>query len=509
MPSPIRYIVPFLLGGTILAGTGLAGTGLGAYQAAQAQAPTQAPSATQIPNDAVLRLAGSNTVGQKLAAMLAAGWARKIGLPAIRTDAGAAEEEYSVIAERAEASRRLRVDVRAHGSTSGAEPLFRSQIDIWMSSRQARESDLEASRKKNVPGIPSFAQITAPGNEHVIALDALAVLVHPRNPVQKLSVAQIKDIYSGKLTNWADVGGPSLPIIRYSRESNSGTFDTFCTLVMGIGDAPKCTEAMGLAKDARFESSEDLSDTVASNPSGIGFVGVGYIRGARTLDIASACGLTSSADVFLIKADEYPLSRRLYLYTMPGRAMSPTIREFLQFTFSTDGQARVVEAGFVNLLASAAKPDYMLQRIAIGTNAFDGGRLRVRGSDVQELARATNGAERLSITFRFRAGSNTLDSLADADIARLAALLRTPAYEGAEVALVGFSQAAGDYQENRALSKERAEAVRDRLTADHGLKEITAYGVGPASPVACNNEAASAGRNQRVEVWIRGKGARG
>jgi len=276
--------------------------------------------------------------------------------------------------------------------------------------------------------------------------------------------------------------------------------------VMGIGDTAKCTETMGLAKEARFESSEDLSDTVSSNGAGIGFVGVGYIRAARALGIASACGLTAGADVFLIKADEYPLSRRLYLYNMPGRAPSPVVSGFLQFALSADGQAGVTEAGFVDLLASTAGADYVRQRVALGSNAFDGGRVRIRPSDLQELEKVTNGAERLSITFRFQAGSNNLDSLAVADIARLAALLKSPSYAGAQVALVGFSQAQGDYVENRGLSKERAEAVRERLANEQGLKDIVAVGVGAASPIACNADATAA-RNQRVEVWVRGKAA--
>jgi len=486
----MKHLVQATLGVALAASLGLAPLG----------------AVAQIPNDATLRLAGSNTVGQKLAAVLGSNWARKLGITAIRTDAGADAEEYDVIAERAEGSRRLRIEVRAHGTGTGAEPLISGKADLWMASRQAREADLEAVRKKNVPGVPTIAQVLAPGNENVVALDALAVLVHPQNPVRQLTVAQIKDIFAGKITNWSAVGGPNLPIVRYSRDSNSGTFDTFCTLVMGIGDTAKCTETMGLAKEARFESSEDLSDTVSSNGAGIGFVGVGYIRAARALGIASACGLTAGADVFLIKADEYPLSRRLYLYNMPGRAPSPVVSGFLQFALSADGQAGVTEAGFVDLLASTAGADYVRQRVALGSNAFDGGRVRIRPSDLQELEKVTNGAERLSITFRFQAGSNNLDSLAVADIARLAALLKSPSYAGAQVALVGFSQAQGDYVENRGLSKERAEAVRERLANEQGLKDIVAVGVGAASPIACNADATAA-RNQRVEVWVRGKAA--
>ena len=128
-----------------------------------------------------------------------------------------------------------------------------------------------------------------------------------------------------------------------------------------------------------------------------------------------------------------------------------------------------------------------------------------RAPDVRSFETAIAGADRLSITFRFQAGTNALDSRAEADITRLINLMRLPAYAQYSVSLIGFSSATGDYVGNRTLSRERAEAVRDRLTAA-GLANVSAIGIGPGAAVACNLDNNTAALNQRVEVWVRKRG---
>ena len=129
--------------------------------------------------------------------------------------------------------------------------------------------------------------------------------------------------------------------------------------------------------------------------------------------------------------------------------------------------------------------------------------MRIRPTDVRAFEEATAAAERLSITFRFQAGTNNLDSRAEADLGRLGDLMKLPAYERSQVVLIGYSGATGDYAENRVLSRERAEAVRERLISTYGIKDVTSLGVGPAAAVACNLDPNTAPLNQRVEVWLR------
>ena len=456
----------------------------------------------QVP-ETLVRLNGSPTVGGKMALELATAWAKHNKLPGVRVDGGLDPDEYDVIAEGAESAKRLRVQVRAKSTLSGLEPLLRGGADIWMAARPVKDSDLEAMRKRGVPNVPILAQFQQPGVENVIGLAALAIVVNARNPVPALSVSQLRDVFTGKATSWAQVGGPSnLPIGIYSPEANLVTLEVFCSSIMGNTDPAKCADGFPRLAAPRFAVLEDIPDAVAANPAGIGFIDLSMKRSARPVAIGTECGTGVEPSIFRIKADEYPLARRLYLYTAPGRAPAPAAKDFLQFALGPLGQAAVASAGFADLLPGKADPDYGNDRLDNARDTLDGGRTRVRAPDLKAFEGAIAGADRVSITFRFQAGTDELDSRAIADIARLATLMQSPAYKDAAVSLIGFSSTTGDYVENRVLSRERANAVRDRLMAA-GVQNVAAAGVGPMAAVSCNLDSSTGPLNQRVEVWIR------
>lgn len=453
--------------------------------------------------ETVLRLSGSGTIGARMALELATGMAKHMKLPGVRVDGGLDPDEYDVVAEGAESAHRLRVQVRAKGTASGLEPLLRGQADIWMASRPVRDSDIEAVRRRNVPNVPTLTQMQQPGVENVVGLAALAVVVNARNPVQSLTQTQIKDIFLGRVTSWAQVGGPSnMPIGLYSLEAGTGVADTFCATIMGNGDTQRCLDSFPRLAAPRFTSPEDLSDAVASNPAGISFVDLSLRRSAKPVPLGNECGIGVEPSSFRIKTDEYPLARRLYFYTAPGRAQSPAVRDFVAYTLSPAGQKLVAAAGMADLAPGKADANYSSDRLDTARDTLDGGRTRARAPDVRAFEAAASGADRLSITFRFQTGTHNLDSRAEVDIARLASLMQTPDYAGSQVTLIGFSSTPGDYAENRALSRERAEAVRDRLISS-GVQNVSAVGVGPAAAVSCNLDPSTGPLNQRVEVWVR------
>lgn len=453
--------------------------------------------------ETVLRLSGSGTIGSRMALELATGWAKQMKLPGVRVDGGLDPDEYDVIAEGAESAHRLRVQVRSKGTGTGLEPLLRGQADIWMASRPVRDSDIENARRRNVPNVPTLAQMQQPGVENVVGLAALAVIVNARNPVQSLSPAQIKDIYLGRVTSWAQVGGPSnMPIGLYSAEVGTGVSDTFCATIMGNGDTQRCLDSFPRLAAPRYSFMEDMSDAVAANPAGIGFVDLSLRRSAKPVALGNECGSGVEPSSFRIKTDEYPLARRLFFYTAPGRTQSPAVRDFVAYALSPAGQALVAAAGMADLAPGKADANYSSDRLDAARDTMDGGRTRARAPDVRAFEAAASGADRLSITFRFQTGTHNLDSRAEVDIARLVSLMQTPAYAGSTITLVGFSSTPGDYAENRALSRERAEAVRDRLMAS-GLQNVNAVGVGPTAAVSCNLDPSTGPLNQRVEVWVR------
>ena len=432
--------------------------------------------------ETIVRLSGSYTFGAKAALEVATAWARQLKLPGVRIDGGIDPDEYDVIAEGAESTQRLVVQVRAKGTSTGIEPLLRGQADLWMASRQVNDSDLEAMRKKRVPNVPTLAQFTQPG---------------------VLTSAQVRDIYAGKTTSWGQIGGASnMPVGLYSLEPTSGHTEAFCNSVLGISDPQKCVESFPRLAAPRFAVPDDLSDAVAGNPAGIGYGDYSLRRSARAVALGTGCGTGIEPTPFRVKAEEYPLARRMYLYSMPGRTPSPATTEFLQLVLGPVGQAAIAASGLADLAPGKSDADYGDARLDTANSALDGGRTRIRAPDVRAFETAIAGADRLSITFRFQAGTNALDSRAEADIARLVALMRQPAYSQSAVSLVGFSSASGDYAGNRALSKERAEAIRDRLMAT-GVQNVTAVGIGPGAAVACNLDPGTAPLNQRVEVWLR------
>lgn len=476
----------------LLCGT-LAGTTL--PPRAHAQSPA-------LPSDASVRLAGSNIIGVGLIPPFAAAWSRKIGLPALRTEPGQDNEEYALLAEGAENARRLRMEVKFRGTPTGLEPLLRGQADIWMAARPVRESDLDNSRRRGVANVPPLAAFLAPGVENVIGLDAVAIITHPTNPVRKLSMAQLRDVFLGKVSNWSQVGGPAGPISVFAPDPSFATFESICTSVLGIASVPQCVQQMVRLAAPHFKSIDDLADKVSGTPGAIGWVGIVAKRNARVIQIETECGSTYDPDAFSVKAEEYPFARRYFVYLNPTRPSGAATLDFVRFMLSQDGQTALGNSGAVDLLPGLSGEDYAAARVDVAANALDGGLTRVRAVDVQAFEDAVQDARRLSVTFRFREGTDVLDARAEADLGRLAGLMQSPAYAKSQLVLIGFSAARGDYMANRGLSRDRAAAIRTRMLA-LGVKNVSSTGVGPASPVACNGENATAALNQRVEAWVR------
>ena len=454
--------------------------------------------------DMLVRLTGADTIGEKGAVELATGWAKQLKFKSFRVDPGADPFEYDVVAEGAEGTQRLRVQVRMKGGTdAGIEPLLRGQSDFWMAARPVRESDLEAMRKKGVPNVPTLAQMQQVGTENVIGLSALAILVNPKNAMTGITAGQMKDMYSGRINNWSQIpGGANVPVSLYSLIVGHGETDTFCGTIVGLPDPKRCLESFARLAAPPIQEPEDMADAVVSNPGGIGFVDLNLKRGARAAPVASGCGVGVEPTVFRIKAEEYPLVQRLILYTAPNRTPSPAARAFLQFTLGPAGQAAIASAELADLAPSVSDPDYGAMRQDSIRDAMDGGRTRIRPTDVRAFQTATANADRLSITYRFQTGTNSLDSKAEADIGRVAALMQQAPYNQMDLLLIGYSASAGDYNDNRSLSQERADAVRDRLLAA-GVKGVSAIGIGPAGAVTCNLDPTTSPQNQRVEVWVR------
>lgn len=228
----------------------------------------------------------------------------------------------------------VRISVTGGGSGTGIAALLNGTVSIANASRAIKLEEVDNAKKNGVE--PA---------EFVVARDAIAVIVNPNNPINQLTLQQISDIYSGKINNWNEVGGEDRPIVRLSRETNSGTHVYFLETVLRLGDSKSKT--LFSMDTLLLPSSEGITAEVSDNPNAIGYDGLGYIVPevkmlAVTKDISSGYILPSAETV---NDGSYPISRDLYMYT--NGQPSGEIKEYLDWIISPAAQAIVTKLGFV------------------------------------------------------------------------------------------------------------------------------------------------------------------
>ncbi|NBA98513.1 phosphate ABC transporter substrate-binding/OmpA family protein [Pseudomonas sp. R5(2019)] len=415
----------------------------------------------------VLRIQGSNTIGAVLGPALVKGLMEQQGLKDVRVLPANTANEVRVQGSTAQ-GQPVWVEVDAHGSSTGFEALEHGKTDLVASSRPVKDSERDA--------LLALGDLQSRQAEQVIAIDGVAIILHPDNPLSRLDTLQLAQVFSGQIHNWDQLGAPSGPIHLYARDDRSGTFETFKNLVLDPQQQPLSPSAR------RFESSEALSDAVANDRQGIGFIGLPYVRQAKPIAVADGEGQALAPAPRVIATEDYPLSRRLYFY-VPLARPNPWAQALVSFAQSPAGQALVAEVGFVSQTVQAMKVEPAPQMPAA----------------YQRLARD---AVRLSVNFRFAEGSAALDNKAYADLQRLVDYLQAHGKPASKVSLAGFGDAKDDPQRATLLSKLRAMAVRREL-ARHGLIVSDVHGLGAHLPVADNDGDEGRIKNRRVEVWVR------
>jgi phosphate transport system substrate-binding protein len=226
------------------------------------------------------------------------------------------------------------IAVTGGGSGTGFASLINGSTDIAMASREIKTQEKETALAKGLQP-----------KEFKTALDGLAVVVNPKNPVTKLTMNQLADIFTGKIKNWKEVGGSDMKIVILSREVNSGTHVYFKEHVLRHGDSAAKDE---FAPNALLmPSSQAIADEINHNPAAIGYYGMGYIgKDHKALSIAK----NEKSEYIYPTIDNvlsgtYPISRPLYLYT-PNEPKGH-VKEFIDYTLSNEGQAVVTEIDFV------------------------------------------------------------------------------------------------------------------------------------------------------------------
>lgn len=408
-----------------------------------------------------LRLYGSNTVGAELGPAMVKKWLKSKGYDKIAEEKDGPTERFITASNTA--GNTLTVEFDSKGSSTGFRALEGGEADIGMSSRPIKTSEVVKLKKQ---GHCDTAKC-----EYVIALDGIAIIVNPSNPLTNLNKAQLKKIFSGEVTNWSDIGGKDGAIKVYSLDDLSGTYDTFKELVLG-----KSSLVSGAIRNA---SHQFIAEAVASDTNAIGFVGLPFINGAKAVAVADGEAHAFKPGSFTVATEDYVLARRLFMY-LPENNASPLAHEFMEYAISGDGQAVVGQIGFVS------------QEIVTGDVELDANMPK----EYRELAAK---AHRLSLNFRFLPASIDLDNKAQRDVKRLKEYM---AKHKGRLMLFGFADTSESLPiKALQLSVSRADRVADLLAKD-GMTAMRVRGYGSAVPVASNSTEEGRHKNRRVEVWM-------
>jgi len=240
-------------------------------------------------------------------------------------------EEYRVVDPS------VSIAVTGGGSGTGIASLINGTVDVANASRKMKDKEIEAAQENGVEPI-----------EFTVAIDALAVVVNLENPVNELSIDQLSDIYTGRITNWKGVGGNDAPIILLSRETNSGTHVYFLEEVVRKGE--KKNNDIFAPQTLLMPSSVGITSEVRRNVNSIGYDGFGYVDPHHEKMIAVAKDDQSPYIMPSVASGSdgsYPISRDLYMYT--AGVPTDVIAEYLDWVMGPEGQKIVAELGFVPL----------------------------------------------------------------------------------------------------------------------------------------------------------------
>lgn len=406
-----------------------------------------------------IRINGSNTLGDRMVPILVEGWMKKFGYGRIsRTPArqgiakiGAKRDDESVV-----------VEINGKGSRSGFQDLVNGETEIAMMSRALSAKEIDDGWQ--------LGNLNSPDQEHIIALQALTIAVHPNNPLAGLEVSQLSKIVSGEITDWRQLGGrPGAIRLHVARQGTGLAELQYAILNTGVR----------ARNSAAHGNSKEIAAAIAADPNAIGIIEFSVATsGYRRLPIRVA-GRLIPADHLHIKTEDYPLTRRLYFYT--GQIITALGRGFLTYAESDEAQRLLAAHGYLSL-SPMLFPEP-------GEKEFP-----------REYAQWVNGASRVSFSFRFGNSYSIFDSRGAQDLVRLKDFMSRPENKKRKVILVGHAEKQSSAYMENSVSNEYADLVATTLT-EIGINPIRVRGVGYALPLTTSGNGVY--RNRRVEVWLR------
>ncbi len=456
-----------------------------------------APAASPVEN-VLARVHGAPAMGAQVVAPLAAAYLSEIGDTGVTTSSDGAVTRVSGM----RGTQRESIVIEGDGVTAGFAALGGGRADLVMAPRRILAAEQTS--------LAALGDMTQPAAEHVLALDAQAIVVNPSNQVTSLTRAQIRDLFAGGFTDWASLGGPSGPVDIYAvrpqnaRRGVEGTGGE-------EGQAAQSEIAPEAAPGARWVGDDAaISRAVVADLRGVGLVDLAAIGGARAVPVAeTGAAPVSPTDRAAVAANGYPLANRLYLYGSP-KAASGFAARFAAYALSAQGQAVVEAHGLVSPTLHAVAPAGSAEQAGVAAQGAAAGGAAQGGlaapaaatGETGRLRAYVAGAKKLGIVFHFQPNSTELDQYGERDLDRVTNYLVSMHEGGDHLLLAGFADNQGDAASNVEVSRKRAASVA-ALFATRGLKPGGVEGFGAELPVADNGTEVGRERNRRVEVYIR------
>ena len=456
----------------------------------------------------ILELEGATTMSNRLAPELAQYYLTHLGANEVRRLPGKDGDDISVQGIFY-SSREIRtIRIKGGGTSWGFSALRNGVCDIAMAAN--RPSPEEAAL------FPE--NILSPEAEHQIGMDAVAIVVHKDNPVQSLTASDIGKIFRGEITSWDQVGGSSNPIKVFALRDSFGARHLVRQVFMG-GKAYAAA-----VRDVDVHSM--MSDFVSEDAHAIGFCSIAFANQCRVMPVGGDAGSEAVAPTpESVRSHTYPAFRDLYLYQL-SKSKNVYARDVIRMAQSASGQELVARYGFVSMKSIAGGPGNGIQGSGAGVVDSDAGSLmsqRLAGTGslppldqvghevVSEAARrkvlepyweAISGATRLPLVLWFEFGSTRLDKQSEVAFEEMIKLLKSPEHAGKKAILVGFSDSAGSYASNLAISRQRTEVVAKRMR-NSGIDNVMVLAVGEEEAMEPNKTRSGRERNRRIQVWIK------
>lgn len=385
--------------------------------------------------------------------------------------------------------------VELTSNAEGFAHLIAGSADMVMSTRSVLPNEVALAVEAGLGNLESAQQ------SKVVALDAIVPLVSSRNPMRKISVSQLAQIFHGDTTEWTSLNGVDGKIFAHVQRGDVAVYSNFLESVLLPSDKSYGSNV------TMHETMDGVLEAVATDPFAIGLGRRSRVGKGRALDLIGECGFAADATAEALKAEDYPIPAPSFLYWR-GARLPRIAREMLQFLDTPAAQIAIATAGFVDQGISRTGLKRQGDRIA---NAVREARGLAGLQKLQALLDALDDRSRLSLSFRFKQGSRVLDPQSRSNVRLLANALESGTLGARDILFVGFASGDGEQidAENAqdlslALSQDVAQRVmNEAATIDRSDLRVRSVAFGDAMPLACNTEAWGQRLNNRVEVWVR------